>query len=748
MEDAETPDTPAPVFAVRALKSAVWGTPARPEDETVYELEKEKQEENKSSNELRLTGIGSISPTKPTGILLTPGIGAARRKNVVFGTEVVDNEGKSAARKAVLRQAVNSGSSLESSSRPRTKTSLTRTLENSRQRKARNPESESLHSRPQESTLLVDMAKDSQTKEIPMEPQQKLTTDKKSKQKRMQQLATSTDNDGDMTMDLNEPHSQSGKYWKSEFETYQCEMKEQMEKLLKYKQLAKSYAKKKDAEASELSTKLQEEQRRVKRIEERMSELSARIAIDGSNDDSPELIKELARQTALAVQYRAQVQEFQAAMEGNADLASHITSQRASSPKNDQALFETRQELRKAKTQLKEATSLEDENRNLRQALATAEKVALKLQEENTKLSRDLLHTELRLEKRQEKSDKQLVSSEEHMRKKDEVLRSLQKDYDALKEQMKTQRHDSEHLLKKRHDQVVALRKELAAVSNTEPRAEEVRISLEKMVPEPDRNLANDSKSVAELQKHDRSDHILTNNRDASCRPGRSQHISSESKSLAKSRSSQDLFFESQVPVPIELSVRPSKSMARLVKQPGSDTPDGSPASRLQQSQAALFEINNSSSTREHPAFQRADLLRATPLYSRSHDVMFGEPNMSLPSPEPFLIGRPGCPRYERKFQDSPRPSMFNIASSPPKPAMVRSRSSDKLSTQRSIGDLAGRRHADISSSRLLKAERSGSKGKSTLPPERAAAAKARLQQKNAEKKKAHALSTGKENIR
>jgi len=264
MEDAETPDTPAPVFAVRALKSAVWGTPARPEDETVYELEKEKQEENKSSNELRLTGIGSISPTKPTGILLTPGIGAARRKNVVFGTEVVDNEGKSAARKAVLRQAVNSGSSLESSSRPRTKTSLTRTLENSRQRKARNPESESLHSRPQESTLLVDMAKDSQTKEIPMEPQQKLTTDKKSKQKRMQQLATSTDNDGDMTMDLNEPHSQSGKYWKSEFETYQCEMKEQMEKLLKYKQLAKSYAKKKDAEASELSTKLQEEQRRVK----------------------------------------------------------------------------------------------------------------------------------------------------------------------------------------------------------------------------------------------------------------------------------------------------------------------------------------------------------------------------------------------------------------------------------------------------------------------------------------------------
>ena len=746
-EYAEPPETPAPVFAVRALKSAVWGTPAPPEDETVYELEEKRKEENKTRKQVKLADIGGISPTKPTGILLTPGIGATRRKNVVFGTEVVDNEGKSAARKAVSREGVGMSPSLEHSSRTRSKTSLTRTLENSRQRKTRNLPSESVSgSRSQESTSLFNPGKDSQKEKVPMESQRNPAISKRSNQELVQQLDTGVDNDGDMTMDLNEPHSQSGKYWKSEFETYQGEMREQMEKLLRYKQLAKSYAKKKDAEASELSAKLKEEERRVNKMEERMSELSARVAIDGSNDDSPEFIKELARQTALAVQYRAQVQEFKAAMEENVDLANHITRKHASSPENDQALLETRQELRKAKTQLKEATSLEDEVKRLRQALAAAEKLTLKLQEENTKLTRDLLHADLRLGKRQEKSEKQRLSSEEHLRKKDEALRNLQIDYDTLKEQMNTQRRDSEHLLKKRHDQVVTLRKELAAANSADSRKKELQIALEKKVTEHGKSVTEYSTKVAE-SKEDGSDGRIS--RDARSHPGHSQSAHPQDKSLVtgsivKSRSSQDLFFESQIPNLSESIGRPSTSMARL-RAARSDTPAGSPALKFQQSHPALSEINNSSSTREHPAFQRADLLRATPLYNRTHNAMLEDPSMDLPSLEPSLVGLTDRPRYERKPQDSPRPSMFNIASSPPKPAMVRSRSSDKLSTRRSIGDLDMRRHADMSSSR---AERSGSKGKSTLPPERAAAAKARLQQKNAEKKKAHALGIGKENVR
>ncbi|KAH9215744.1 hypothetical protein DL95DRAFT_388368, partial [Leptodontidium sp. 2 PMI_412] len=37
--DREPPETPAPVFAARALKSAIFGVPARPDDDTIYEIE-------------------------------------------------------------------------------------------------------------------------------------------------------------------------------------------------------------------------------------------------------------------------------------------------------------------------------------------------------------------------------------------------------------------------------------------------------------------------------------------------------------------------------------------------------------------------------------------------------------------------------------------------------------------------------------------------------------------------------------
>ena len=729
------------MFAVRALKSAVWGTPALPEDETIHEVEKKKHdEENKTWKQMKLADIGAVSPTKPAGILLTPGIGAARRKNVVFGTEVVDNEGKSAARKAVLRDGSNTSSSLESSSKSKTKTSLTRTLENSRQRKVKNQLMEERSSQAQETNPLVKEGKPLEKKGISAKPQQGSTTKRNTFLEAIYPSAPGVDNDGDMTMDLNEPHSQSGKYWKSEFETYQGEMKEQMEKILRYKQLAKSYAKKKDTEASELSAKLKEEQSRVHKMEARMSELSARIAIDGSDDDSPELIKELARQTALAVQLRSQVQEFQAAMEGNADLASYMTGKPLSFPQDDQAPIGTSEGSRKTKTQLKEETSLREEVRQLRQALTTAEKSSMNLQEENTRLTRNLLHKETRLEKHQEKSEKQRLWLEEQMRKRDEMLRDLQKDYDSLKEQLKTQRRESEQLMKRRHDQPLNLRKEPPSSNDAALQSKEFQHTLERMVPENHKIIADSPTQFTELGEHIRDNSVSINTKDISPQSRRAQQ--------KPSQSSHDQYFDSQIPSFCQSIAQPSKILAPS-RSAHSHTPAGSPVVRLQASHQALSEINNnSSSIRHHPAFAKADLLRATPLRSRSEDVMLAEPNMDLPSPEPSLLGLPSRPRYEIKSRGSPGPSMFNLASSPPKPTVSRSRSFDGLSAQKSDRDVDRRRHADISSSRLSRFERSGSKGKSTIPPERAAAARARLQRKNAEKRRAQSHSMDKENVR
>jgi len=120
---------------------------------------------------------------------------------------------------------------------------------------------------------------------------------------------------------------------------------------------------------------------------------------------------------------------------------------------------------------------------------------------------------------------------------------------------------------------------------------------------------------------------------------------------------------------------------------------------------------------------------------------------MQLPSPEPSLPQITTNNAYhERKYRASPRPSMFNIASSPPKAAVVRSQTSGELTRQRSNNDLVARRLANLSSSRLSSLD--GSKPRVALPPERAAAARARLEQKNAEKKRGKALAGDKENIR
>ena len=79
---------------------------------------------------------------------------------------------------------------------------------------------------------------------------------------------------------------------------------------------------------------------------------------------------------------------------------------------------------------------------------------------------------------------------------------------------------------------------------------------------------------------------------------------------------------------------------------------------------------------------------------------------------------------------------------------MVRSQTSGELSRQHSNNNLAARRLANLSSSRVSSLD--GSKQRVPLPPDRAAAARARLEQKNAEKKRGQEVAgeRNKENLR
>ena len=737
--EIEVPETPAPVFAARALKSAIFGTPAPADDETVHEAEQDENEaETMGAKKTKDLQFSSLSPTKPQGILLTPGTATSRRKTVSFGHEVVDNAEQNANEKgsskscSVGKRHISAGSKVD---RPLKSTRLTKALEDARGGRSGRGGTETSRSSSDLQLLLDLESKNKEQGETRLD--RRPSKSGKSNQD-LKELMTEGEFDGDMTMDLNEPHSQSGRYWKSEFEQYHEEAQAEMKKLMKYKNLAKSYAKKKDAEALNLAEKLKEEQRRVVSMDDKISKLSGQIAItglDGEEDNSPELIRELARQTAMAVQYRAQVEEFRVALEGNDEKTNASNSgNRFASPRTEQTLLDTHRELKKARDQLKDMSALRDEIRGLKQNLVTVEGATKKLQEENTKLTQELLHADLRLEKEVEKSEKRRQSWQERLQKKEDAFQSLQKDYDTLKESAKSQRRDAEHLLKKRHDQAVELKKELASIKGVGSAAKDLQQALQTKTAEHNQIVADYQRQIERLISTHSDDVqvVALPTKAALAQVGQPARTEASNNENMHPR-------DSHIPVLSQSIPRPSKTLA-FTRQSHTERSDGSQHPRP--SSSALSEITNGASSERLP-LTTSSSVQFSPLVNRFTNLSLDEPDVELPSPEPSLLSQvPGRAILEKNYHASPRPSMFVIPSSPPKPAMMRSRTSGELARQRSTA-----KPANLSSSRLSTLE--SSKARIALPPERAAAAKARLEQKNAEKKRAQAImSADKENFR
>lgn len=767
-EATELPDTPAPVFAARALKSAIFGVPDPQDDETFYEGEDES--EDIAAQDPAKGMSRSVSPTKPQGILLTPGTGTTRRKTVSFGNEVVDKPENEKTRGRLSAKKFKSGipddcpgkfpSPWTSKSEPsrRVKRNLTKVLEDAREQKSQKDRIESMATAPKPKPEMDSKSSQPEAKRRSKADSDrgstKSETTKPSKsepsnQGLLQQLAVHDGYDNDMTVDLNEPHSQSGKFWKSNFEQYHEDAKAEMAKLFKYKQLAKSYAKLKDVQSINLEEKLKEEQRKVSCMEDQISKLTAQIAAaarDGIDDKSPELTKELARQTALAIQYKDQVEEFRLALEGPegetgiaARQGKHFTQEEMES-----TMSNVSHELRNARKQLKEMVSLREEMEQLRQTLLATEKTVTKLQEENTKLTQELLHADLRLETHLEKCEKKQQSSEDRLRLRNEEIETLHKDYAALKDLAKANRRDAEQLLKGRHDQVVRLRKEIAFLRGAESTAQEAERTLQKKTTEHDRIVADLQKQIIALKENQKPEYLHD-------RPSKRTRDAKQPPDLYSKPlpSVEPQARESQVPIPSPPIARPLKAAAPS-KHSLPDTP--SKSSRPRSSHSALSELINNASTDTIPPASYGPIqhtpLPAITLTDRLPSMSLSSPEMQLPSPEPFITQFTSKTIHDRNCKASPRPSMFNIPASPPKAAVARSQTSGELSRQRSNNDLAARRLATLTSSRVSSLD--GSKQRVTLPPERAAAARARLEQKNAEKKRVHEMGgeRNKENIR
>jgi hypothetical protein len=267
------------------------------------------------------------------------------------------------------------------------------------------------------------------------------------------------DHDADVTVDLNEPHSRSGKYWKSYFESYHADAKAEMEKLVKYKQLAKSYAKMKDSEALDLHQKLEEEQIKVKRMESRLADFTRQVTsgarVNGGTYDA-KIVDELAKQTALAAEYREQVQELESliseAYQDGSEGKSRRRKQNAS-PQTQKTLMEVQRELRRARAQVKEMGDLRHEISRLKSDLTSSQQKAAKLTDELSKTNSRILHLE-----------SELSESKAQVRQRDRELKRLRSDHDQLKENAKTRFIEAEEVLNKKNDKIADLKDEIRSL--------------------------------------------------------------------------------------------------------------------------------------------------------------------------------------------------------------------------------------------------------------------------------------------
>lgn len=276
----------------------------------------------------------------------------------------------------------------------------------------------------------------------------------------------------DVTLDLNEPHSQSGRYWKEEFLKYHQEAKAEMEKLLKYKQLAKSYAQQKDVEAIELAERLRDEQQRVIKMERKIAENASHIVTQQrqqSGEDQTEMLAKLNKQTSLSAQYRHRVQELEVQMEelltqrdnaaGNETPRRRYTST-PSITATQKSLTETRRELRRARSQLKELDSLRDEVFTLKTQLKKAELKLVVNEKEEARASNGPRAQELRT---------LLKAAKEDSRQKDAEIRQLKNDFEAFRKENEVHEADTKAVLERAHGKIADLKKEVKALKAAGP---------------------------------------------------------------------------------------------------------------------------------------------------------------------------------------------------------------------------------------------------------------------------------------
>lgn len=418
----EPPETPAPIFAVRAFKTAIFGTP-HPHDIKAKCLVPQEEEglepnirmatsksshaprvgeETQSEPSIAYTNLGPnshlrldplASPAK--GILLTPGTAAARRKTVSFGT--IEAEG---GRKATQHSACAAEAEPVSHLGPMTL--------------AQEKVPDKMH----QSTLtktLIELSK----RKLPKEQVSAVKDIQRKDGRQASSIDSRTDSilepNTDMTVDLSQPRSRSGQHWKTEYDQYHKRSNREMKKIIKYGQNVKSYAVKKDSEATSLSEKLKKELAKVAAMEIKVNKLATQLSnaqfqAEGDTNQS-RLVNELAQQTALVIRYKQKADEHKAALQQQ-DFAEQFEEHQNASKSDIKADAPT------------EIASIRVELESLRTTAKAAGDQAMKLEKENAALKRSLARVK-----------EEMMSYETRRQAREERLKKREAKHRAAREQ-------------------------------------------------------------------------------------------------------------------------------------------------------------------------------------------------------------------------------------------------------------------------------------------------------------------------
>ncbi|EMC97154.1 hypothetical protein BAUCODRAFT_155923 [Baudoinia panamericana UAMH 10762] len=260
-ESLEPPETPAPVFAVRAFKHAIWGTPqttqpnarrysntehVRPRAQGPRADRPPLAARPKSAGDARglrddrepLVPEPVASPTK--GILLTPGTATAKRKTVSFGDHVNNNEAKRPVKTGLPDDCPgkfpspwsNAGADNDDLDEHAEKGAgsgkLTRALEQAREES-------------------------------------------------VERTAKMVRHDEAPDADGGRPVRDCCKAWKTQYDSYRESSQREIRKLIVKHKAAKSFAKEKDFQCTDLADQLRIEKKRAEKLEKRTAELEAQI---------------------------------------------------------------------------------------------------------------------------------------------------------------------------------------------------------------------------------------------------------------------------------------------------------------------------------------------------------------------------------------------------------------------------------------------------------------------------------------